>query len=285
MKNQLIVWVLVAWALVGSAHAQTSPDTVSRKSAWTIGLETADNSSFYGRNTQTRYPYAAASLTWAHASGFWVSATSYQLFNTEDYIDETDLSVGYSFAISKRMNGNLSYSHFLFSENAPIVKSVTQNALAANTTLDWKYLYTSLTGSYFFGDSKDVIMQLDNSRYIGLNSLWKGKNPVGLDPKISITGGTQEFSETYTVERKKKIGDVFDDVLNPGKGGNNNTTTETKTTHRFNVLSYDFHLPLVVMLGNFELEPAWRYSVPVNKLEGDESEARSYFSVKASYTF
>ncbi|HEY4650238.1 MAG TPA: hypothetical protein VIG72_02440 [Pontibacter sp.] len=286
MKNQLYLWILLAWALVGSAHAQTAADSVAtRKASWAVSLEAATNSSFYGRNTATRYPYAAATLTYAHTSGFWVSATTYQLFNTDDYIDETDASVGYSFQISKRMTGTLSYSRFFFSENAPMVKSVTENAATVNTTLDWKYLYTSLSGSYFFGESNDVIVQLENSRYIGLNPLWNGKNPVGLDPKIGVTGGTQEFSETYTVTRKKQLGDIFDDVLHPGKGNNPKTTTTTTTKHQFQVLSYDFYVPLVVMLGNFELEPTYRYSIPVNKLEGDESEAKSFFSVKASYTF
>ncbi|MBB6611251.1 hypothetical protein H7F15_09405 [Pontibacter sp. Tf4] len=285
MKNQLYLWIMLAWALVGSAHAQTTEDSVTRKASWNVALEVANNSSFYGRNTATQYPYAAATLTYAHASGFWASATSYQLFNTKDYIDETDLSVGYSFAISKRMAGNLSYSRFFFSENAPMVKSVTENAASLNTTLDWKYLYSSLTTSYFFGESNDLIVQFENSRYIGLNPLWNGKNPVGLDPKIGITGGTQEFSETYTVERKKELGDWFEDVLTPGKGNNPKTTTTTTTKHKFQVLSYDFYVPLVVMLGNFELEPTYRYSIPVNKLEGDESKAQSFYSVKASFTF
>jgi hypothetical protein len=284
MKNQLILWMLLAWALVGSAHAQTAQDSVTRKASWTIGLEAANNSSFYGRNTVTKYPYAAATLTYAHRSGFWASATSYQLFETKDYIDETDVSVGYSFPISKRMNGNLSYSRFFFSENAPMVKSVTENAASLSTTLDWKYLYTSLTTSYFFGESNDLIVQFDNSRYIGLNPIWNGRNPVGLDPKISVTGGTQEFSETYTVERKKELGDYFEDIITPGKGSPKTTTTTT-TKHKFQVLSYDLYVPLVVMLGNFELEPTYRYSIPVNKLEGDESEAKSFVSVKASYTF
>ncbi|MEJ8758087.1 hypothetical protein WG947_13830 [Pontibacter sp. H259] len=285
MKNQLILWISLAWVLVGSAHAQTAEDSAVRKASWNIALEAADNSSFYGRNTATKYPYAAATLTYAHRFGFWASATTYQLFETKDYIDETDLSVGYSFAINKRLSANLSYSRFFFSENAPMVKSVTENAATLSTTLDWKYLYTSLNTSYFFGESNDVILQFDNSRYIGLNPIWNGKNPVGLDPKISITSGTQEFSETYTVERKKELGDWFEDVLNPGKGSNPKTTTTTTTKHKFQVLSYDLYVPLVVMLGNFELEPTYRYSIPVNKLEGDESKAQSYYSVKASYTF
>ncbi len=275
-------------------------DSVSKKGWWTLGLETANNSSFYGRNTPTRYPYAAATATYTHRSGLWASATTYQLFNTEDYIDETDLSVGYSFSISKRAAANLGYSRFFFSKNTPLVKAVTSNAVTAYTTLDWKYLLTGLKTSYVFGGSNDLFVVLENSRYIPLNPIWKGKRIVGLDPKISITLGTQEFSVTHTEQQKKVInnpstgggGGILDPLI-PGKGNNNNggttTTTTTKTTttteHKFKVLNYDFQVPLVIYLGSFEVEPSWRYSIPVNLLEGDESKAQSFYTLNVSYTF
>ena len=314
MKSKISILTLLVFAFSISAYAgvpvgalsQSTPadSIVAKQNFWTIGLEAANNSSFYGRNAAVKYPYAATTLTYSYHNGFWASATSYQLFNTEDYVDETDVSVGYSFAIGKRISANLSYSHFFFSENAPMVKSVTENAVSAYAALDWNILYSALTTSYFFGNSNDIFLVLENSRYIGLNPLWGGKNPVGLDPKIGVTAGTQEFSQTYTVERKKELqdnlgggglggglGGIGGGILNPGKGndsGNNTettTTTTTETKHSFNVLNYDLTIPLVIMLGNFEIEPSYRYSIPVNKLEGDESEAQSFYTIKANFTF
>ncbi|MBF9253271.1 hypothetical protein I2I11_08205 [Pontibacter sp. 172403-2] len=302
MKLQPALWIWLGWMLFAPVRTQAAPaplrpalpdttavsDSVTKKGWWTIELETANNASFYGRNTAQKYPYVATTITYAHNSGLWASVTSYQLFNTEDYVDETDASVGYSFKITPRATGNISYSHFFFSQNTPLVKSVTANALTAYTAVDWKILYTAVTTSYVFGGSSDLFVVLDNSRYIPLNPLWKGKRAIGLDPKISITGGTQEFSETHTItEQKKKgiggaVGGVLD-PLKPGNGGSTNTTTAT--VHRFKVLTYDFLVPVVVDLGNFELEPSWRYSIPVNLLEGDESEAQSFFTFKASCTF
>ena len=310
MKSKISLLILLAFAFSipvfagtptpGLPQTEEQSDTVEvKQNFWTIGLEAANNSSFYGRNSPVKYPYAAATLTYSYHNGFWASVTSYQLFNTDDYIDETDLSIGYSFNIGKKVSANLSYSHFFFSENAPMVKSVTENAVSAYTALDWNILYSALTTSYFFGNSNDIFLVFENSRYIGLNSLWNGKNPVGLDPKIGVTAGTQEFSKTYTVERKKELdekigggglGGIGGGILNPDKGkdtgsGGTTTTTTTETKHSFNVLTYDLHLPLVIMLGSFEIEPAYRYSIPVNKLEGDESKAQSFYSVKASFTF
>lgn len=277
-------------------------DSVTKHGWWTVGMETSNNSSFFGRNTAKQYPYAAVTFTYAHQTGLWASATAYQLFNTEAYIDETDLSLGYSFKIRKRIDANLSYSHFIFSENSPLVKAVTSNAANAYAALDWNVLYTALTASYIFGGSNDVFVVLENSRYIPLNPLWKGKRTVGLDPVIGITAGTQQFSESHTViteQRKQGVGNAIGDPLggildplNPKKGnsgnngnGNSTSTTTTTTTNRFKVLNYEVKVPLVISLGNFEVEPAYRYAIPVNKLEGDESLAQSFYSLNVNYTF
>mgnify|MGYP005753047629 CR=1 FL=1 len=268
-------------------------------------MEASNNSSFFGRNTATRYPYIAPTVTYIHRTGIWASASSYQLFGTEDFIDETDLSLGYSFKVRERLEVDLSYTHFIFGKNTPLVNAGTTDALAARTAYDWKYLYTALTGSYILGSGNDVFTVLENSRYVPLNPLWQGNMPVGLDPKISITAGTQHFSETHTTTTTKKkttpgngsgggpLGGILD-PLNPG--GNNGstgggtteeTTTTTTTTNvsRFRVLNYDFKIPVVVYYGNFEFEPSWRYSIPVNKIEGDESKAQSFYTLSVKYTF
>lgn len=284
--------------------------TKVKKGWWTIGSEVANNSSFFGRNTAKRYPYTAATLTYVHHTGLWASATAYTLFDTKEYFDETDLSLGYSFKVKDLVETNVSYSHFIFGKNTPLVKSVTSNAFSARTALDWGILYTGLTTSYILGENQDMFTVLENSRFIPLNPLWDGKHVIGLDPKVTITAGTQRFNESYTTITKQRNGILPIDnsskekplgstplggILNPSdseKTNNENqqddtstTTTTTKEVSRFNVLNYDLKLPVVIYVGNFELEPAYRYSIPINKLKGDESKAQSFYSFNISYTF
>jgi hypothetical protein len=263
-------------------------DSTSKKGWWTIGLEAANNASFFGRNTAIQYPYIAPSLTYTHSSGLFISAMSYQLFDTEDFVDETDVTAGYIFNLGKRVDGSVSYSRFFFGPNTPLVKSVTSNAVTGNINLDWKYLYTGLTTSYVFGGSSDLFTVLDNSRYIPLQNLWKGKNAVGLEPKISIIAGTQEFSETHTTTtQNKKKGPItpLDPLLGGGKNGGSTTTTSTTTTKRFKVLNYSLKVPVVFSIKNIDIEPAYRFAIPVNKLEGDESKPQSFYSLNLGYTF
>ncbi|WP_101443230.1 hypothetical protein [Pontibacter ramchanderi] len=297
----LLLLVLAApWVQAATSAAS---DT-TKAGWWVIGMEASNNSSFYGRNTATRYPFISPSVTYVHRTGLWASVSAYQLFNTEDFIDQTDLTVGYSFKIRKRLEVDLAYTHFTFGEHTPLVNASTTDALLAKTAYDWKYLYTALTGSYIIGSDNDVFAVLENSRYIPLNPIWKGDIPIGLDPKVSITAGTQHFSETHTTTTTRKkagsggtsgggpLGDILD-PLKPGGGGNSTspdeeeTTTTTTTTNvsRFRVLNYELKVPLVVYYGSFEFEPSWRYAIPVNKLEGDESRAQSFYTLSVKYTF
>lgn len=308
MLGLLLAPTLLFAAPAASAQTDAASDSVKVKEGWwTVGAEVANNSSFFGRNTATRYPYAAASLTYVHRTGIWASVTSYQLFNTEAYIDETDLSMGYSFKIRDLVEANVSYSRFIFGKNTPLVNAFTSNALSAKAALDWGILYTGLTSSYVFGDNNDIFAVLENSRFVPLNPLWDGRHVIGLDPKISITAGTQRFYETHTTTYQNKSGlptsggtsgsDPLGGVLDPLKPGggkpkdpdNSNggmtTTTTTTAVSKFKVLNYELKLPVVIYLGNFELEPAYKYSIPVNKIEGDESKPQSFYSFNISYTF
>jgi hypothetical protein len=300
MNQMKTLWKSMGLALLPlllatfSAHAGIGAATDTTKAGWwVVGMETSNNSSFFGRNTATRYPYIAPSITYVHHTGLWASVSAYQLFNTEDFIDQTDLTVGYSFKIRKRLEVDLAYSHFTFGENTPLVNASTTDALLAKTAYDWKYIYTALTTSYIIGTGNDVFTVLDNSRYIPLNPIWKGNLPVGLDPKVSITAGTQRFSETHTITTTRKkagpggpIGGIFD----PLKPGNPDEDSEEKTTttvnvSRFRVLNYELKVPLVVYYGSFEFEPSWRYAIPVNKIEGDESRAQAFYTMSVKYTF
>ena len=292
-------------AVVPVQSDSVAADTASttKKDWWTIGAEVASNSSFYGRNTATRYPYAATTLTYLHRTGLWASVTTYKLFDTESVIDETDLSLGYSFMIKDLVEINASYAHFIFGENTPLLKAATSNALSLKAALDWGILYTGLTNSYVFGEKHDVFTVLENSRFIPLNPLWNGKHVIGIDPKVTITGGTQRFYETHTTTTRNKEsaqspgskpgnggpgpigGNPVGGVINPGSGNSGTTTTTTAEVSRFKVLNYDLKLPVVIYWGSFELEPAYRYSIPVNKIEGDESKAQSFYSFNISYTF
>lgn len=283
------LWLLVGWLLsslsaagqdVGSGQPTGSPavgaDSAARHGGFTAALSYGSNSSFFGRTQTTRYPYLAGELTYKSRYGVWASAVSYDLFGTSSFVDETDLSVGWDFDLSKKVDASMSYSRFLFAANSPLVKSSVNNSFDGYLGWDWGYVYSRLNAAYLFGDTNDLFLVLDNSRNFEFERVFTPKGYLALEPRVSVTAGTQRFAETSL---RQQIG------RGNGHGRGNNgggATTVTTTTTRFQVLNYELRLPLTYSLGAVSVQVAWRYAVPVNLLPDDVSGARSYFTSSLS---
>ena len=245
----------------------------------TAALGYGSNSSFFGRTQAIAYPYATGELTYTSKVGLWGSVMAYNLFNTATLVDETDLSLGYDYDLSKKVDFSASYSHFLFPANSPLVKSSVNNSLDAALGYDWSYLYTRLNGAYLFGNGNgsgsgngDFFLTLDNSRTFTIDGILTSDDYVDIAPRFSVTAGTQSFAET-SVQQQIKNG-------KPTK----KATTTTVPASRFTVLSYELRLPVTYTYGKVSAGVAYRYLVPVNVLPNDDSAARSFFTASLSVT-
>ncbi len=265
---------------VGSGQAAGSPavavDSAARHGGFTAALSYGSNSSFFGRTQTTRYPYITGELTYKSRFGVWGSAVSYNLLNTTSFVDETDLSVGWDVELSKKVDASVSYSRFLFAANSPLVKSSVNNSLDGYLGWDWGYVYSRLNAAYLFGDTSDLFLVLDNSRNFEFEKVLTPKGYLSIEPRVSVTAGTQSFAETSLVQQVKRGN-------NPGRGpGKGGTSTVTTTTTRFQVLNYELRVPVTYSLGVVSVQVAWRYSIPVNLLPDDASGTRSYFTTSLS---
>lgn len=265
---------------VGSGQPAGSPavpaDSAARHGGCTATLSYGSNSSFFGRTQTTRYPYLAGELTYKSRFGVWGSVLGYALLNTGSTVDETDLSVGWDGDISKQVDASLSYSRFLFAPNSPLVKSSVNNSFDAYLGWDWGYVYTRLNAAYLFGETKDLFLVLDNSRNFEFEKVLTAKDYVSIEPRVSMTAGTQRFAETSLVQQGQR-GNGNGKGVGRGQGG---ATTVTVT--RLQVLNYELRVPVTYSLGLVSVQVAWRYSVPVNLLPDDASGARSYFTSSLS---
>ncbi|GAA4055056.1 hypothetical protein GCM10022409_47760 [Hymenobacter glaciei] len=259
---------------MGSGQAAGSPavaaDSAARHGGFTAALSYGSNSSFFGRTQTTRYPYTAGELTYKSRFGVWGSAVGYNLLNTTSFVDETDLSAGWDGDISKKVDASVSYSRFLFAANSPLVKSSVNNSLDGYLGWDWGYVYSRLNAAYLFGDTDDFFLVLDNSRNFEFEKVFSPKGYVAVEPRVSLTTGTQRFSETSLVQQARRGN-------SPGRG-----KSVTTSTTRLEVLNYELRVPVTYSLGVVSVQVAWRYSVPVNLLPDDVSGARSYFTSSLS---
>jgi len=263
---------------VGSSRPTSTPAAApapeTQHGSFTAALSYGNNSSFFGRTQTTRYPYTTGELTYKAHNGVWGSVVGYNLLDTGSLVDETDASLGWDGDLSKTVDASLSYSRFFFADNSPLVKSSVNNSIDGYVGLDWGYVYTRLNAAYLFGESQDFFVVLDNSRNFEFERVFTADGYLSLEPRLSMTAGTQHFVET-SIEQQIKRG--------RGKGkGNTTASTTTTSSTRFQVLNYELRVPLTYSLGAVSVQVAWRYALPVNLLPDDVSGARSYFTTSLS---
>jgi len=253
-----------------------------RRGSFTASLSAGNNSSFFGRTQAERYPYAAAELAYTSRFGIWGSVVSYNLFATTSFIDETDVSVGWDGDLSKKIDASVSYSRFLFAANSPLVKSSVNNSLDGYVGWDWVYVYSRLNASYVFGEASDVFLILDNSRYFKLDKVLGGY--VAIEPRLSATMGTQRFVETSLVQQQTRGNRPGGPGRGNAPGNPGRTKTETTEITRFRLLNAELRVPVTYTKGSVSVQGAWRYTVPLNLLPEDVTQARSFLTASVSLT-
>ncbi|WP_303310905.1 hypothetical protein [Hymenobacter sp. BT730] len=269
---------LLLLACLQTVAAATAPDTtaVAKQRSFTVGVGAYTNSTFFGRSQTEKFPYWTTELTYKAPSGAWVSALNYDLFSTTTLRDETDLSVGWDKDFTQRLDGSLSYSHFFFSPNSPLLKSAVSNSLDGYVGLDWGFLYTRLNADYVFGEAQDFFLVLDNSRYFEIDNVLMTKGILSFEPRVSVMAGTQSFVTTSIEQQLNRKG--------KGRPGGTGTTSNSTST-RFSLLNYELRVPVTYSLGKVSVEAAWRYLRPVHTLADDTSRPLSIFSGGVYVTF
>ena len=200
---------------------ETSVD--STRNSLNVGLLAGNNSYFFGRSTDIAYPYLAANISYKLKSGFWMATTLYHIKGVANYIDETNLSAGWDFKFTDRLDGSLSYTRYIYGSDNPLLQAVATNMATAYLGYDWSYVYSTLTANYLFGEFNDVFLSLNNSRYFQKKNIFGSNDYLGIEPTLNLLTGTQYFTETYTTKiANENNGNNGNGNGNNGNGNGNN---------------------------------------------------------------
>ncbi len=279
--------VLLSAACFAQADStQVAPDTtIVNKSTLTLGATYANNASYYGQRAQESMPYIAASATYQLRSGIYFSGMAYKLLNDSGAaVSASSLGAGISFNLSKSLTADISYSHTFFPAGSPFIQAANADNASASLTLN-NWLSTSANVDYAFGKTQDVFVTLGTGKFINLGSLFSPKDLVSLTPAVNVVGGTQHFYETYVKE--KRLRDSLLGILLPPVLGGGGQATETTTTIKtsFDLLSYNFKLPLAYNRASYLFEVAYQLSVLGKKPETGTERTNSFFTLSFYYQF
>jgi hypothetical protein len=287
MKPLILFATIIFYAAFCFAQTYTTKaapaDSTASRSTLTVAAVYANNASYYGQKSAESTPYAALAATVRFKSGFYFSGLAYKLLNEQtSSVSASSLGAGVNFKLAKNLSADLSYSHSFYPAYSPLLQAANaDNASAAFIYENW--LNVNLSGDYAFGKTNDEFFTGGISKSINLFSVGK-KDIVTINPSADIVAGTQHFYQTYLTEQKLRDS-VLGIILSPVTGTPSQGTTKTATTTAFNLLSYNFKLPLAYNRSHYVLEAAYQLSVLSNHAQTDPGKTNSFVTLSFYYQF
>lgn len=288
MKLFFLLWLagLCSMRCLAQADTAAAPatDSVVSKSTLTLGAVYSNNANYYGQKALERVPYAALAATYRLRSGFYFSGLAYRLLNdTGSAVSAGNAGIGYGFAISKRFSADINYSHTFYPAHSPFLQAGNPENASVSLTYN-RWLSTKINADYAFGKTQDVFLTAGTGKEITLGS-FSPKDVISITPSADVTAGTQHFYQTYVTEKKLRdslAGILLSPLLgspSPGAG------TRTSSSTQFNILSYNFKLPLSYSRAHYMVQAEYQLSVLSNKAETAAGKVNSFFSAGFYYQF
>jgi hypothetical protein len=272
-------------ATQADSAATDGADSIKTQSTLTLGAVYCTNADYYGQTATEKLPYIAAAVSYRHKSGIYLTALAYKLLNdTGSRIASAgNIGAGIAFKISKKLAADISYSHTFYPALSPFLQA--GNADNAGITLSYDaWIKPSVSVDYAFGKTSDLFTTAGISKSITLGSI-SPKDVVTITPDLSVVAGTQRFYQTYITQKRladSLLGIIFDPIIgNGGSGGN----SFTKTTTRFNLLSYNLKIPVDYNRANYVVEASCQFSMLSDHAESDPGKLHSFISLGFYYQF
>ncbi|WP_114790272.1 hypothetical protein U0035_13350 [Niabella yanshanensis] len=254
-------------APVDSSETASSPATFTLASLFSSGID------YFGQTTERKLPYIALNGTLRLKSGIYASVTGFHLFSDSAVVSATGLTAGYQFTIAPQLTGDLSYVYTVFPKQSPFLQASSPHM--ASIAFNYGHLFnTGISADYSFGRQQDFFVSLANAKEFVLNTD-RDRHIFATTPQVTIVAGTQQFYETYLVERK-----------NNGKGkGNPPPREESRSYDQFGILSYNFKLPLSYNRASYLVEAAYQLSLLGNNAAERTGKTNSFFTLGVYYQF
>jgi hypothetical protein len=268
----------VAFSNTNNDSTKTNIDDTSAERIYTVGLDYGSNQAFKGRSTGQKQPYYTPNFNYQAPSGFYVylsftnvitskKDTTEQSMEARDHsIDEWQINPGYNFKIGKKTDASINFTHYFIKDTALITAGIKNN-IDYYMDHDFTFVNGKLIFDLDLGTQTDfsVALELYHSFDID-NLLTEDNDELSFIPGATLTAGTQNFYVKKEAPRHPRLSRVT-------------------TTTQFNIIAFDFILPLSYNIGDFTIMPAWNYTAALNQPAGLQTKPFGYFTVSLTYDF
>lgn len=282
--KRIVLFIIITMNAGFCFGQENSTDSNSSNSTLTLAAIYSNNVDYYGQRPQELTPYVAAAANYRLASGIYFSAQSFKLLNDNtSAVSAAALGVGVNFNLSKNLTTDISYSHSFYPEHSPLLQAANNDNASISVSYDG-WMKPTITGDYAFGKANDIFLTGGLSKMINLFSI-TNKDIVAITPTADIIAGSQHFIQTYITQ--KKIRDSLIGIITGPIFGNPPSEYESNTVtySQFNILSYNFKLPLAYYRTHYVLEAAAQVSVLSNQAQSGPGKVNSFFTLSFYYQF
>ena len=277
MKTKIIFIIVILFCSVVSFAQDT---TNKKETNFKIGLFYNSNLNYYGRTDSLRssgvFPLAEIwfnKAIYVSAAPVFVNNQAYSM----KYAGSV-LTLGYyKKNQTEKFLTHLYFTKPLYESNSQLVQSALKAQATANFSALNKYINVDFGGDVKLSD------KLDYGLTAGLDHLYKKEFAdrlfLFLNPTATVNAGTQQFTNRYF--KKSNF------LLFPGV-----EQQVTEEVNKFNILSYEFSMPVILIKNNFQLILNPAYVIPQNliKVEGrpdlsERGRSMFYITAGAKYIF
>ncbi|TDW97435.1 hypothetical protein [Dinghuibacter silviterrae] len=248
------IYLLFLILLSQATFAQSKDTTHKEKTHVIAGVTYNSGLNYYGRvdslHTKGVLPFVGIDFR----NGLYMHSTFVFIQNSvQSEYAATLLEAGYNFTgHSGHWAGNLSASQFFYRPGTDLVQSVIHEMATASLTNLNKIVDITV------GINAKWSSQVDPGAQAGLDHIIRfqkvfGKGILVLDPSAYVYAGTQHFTQTYYEQKNFLFIPVSDQQI-------------TTQSSQFNVLAYEFSLPVVFRYQKFYLILSPAYVLPQNLL-------------------
>lgn len=249
MRSKVILLSTMLLIFLHHSDAQSDSSNQRYKPQFKLGVYYNSNLNYYGRVDSLRsggvFPVAEF---WPAKNVYLTAAPVFVMNNAVgmDYAGSV-ATIGTRFGKEKRYSSNIYLVVPIYKDNSQLVQSALKaQAVATHTWLN-KILNVTIGGDIKLSD------QLDYGATAGLDHIfrheWKNGSVLVLDPSAYVNAGTQQFNRVY-LKRSEYL------LFPPQQ--------VTEQVSQFNILSYEFSMPVVYAKGKFQLIANPAYVIPQN---------------------
>lgn len=244
--------MIIALFFSTAIHAQTdSASTENNKTQFKLGVFYNSNLNYYGRTDSLRSSGVFPLVELWFTKNFYINAAPVFVNNETASLQYagTVTTVGYQFNNNNKLSGHIYFVKPFYKDNSQLVQSALKAQAAFTLTKSTKIINFTGGSDVKFSDKVDFGLTG------GLDHIFRhqfdDESVLVVDPSAYVFAGTQQFTNSYYTKSNF--------LLFPGA-----QQLVSESVKNFNILSYEFSMPIIFTKGKFQALAIPAYVIPQN---------------------